>query len=86
MTASMRKRIVRQAMPWLLTALLLLGWQLASTRSHMSHAILPTPREVLHAFGQYRDALAEHALHTVVTSLIATSAASHLRKSRRSAA
>ena len=70
MNASARKRIVRQAMPWLLSALLLAGWQLASMQSGISHAILPAPSEVWHAFVQYRSALAEHALHTVVTSLI----------------
>ena len=44
MNASMRKRIVRQAMPWLLSALLLAGWQLASVQSGISHAILPAPK------------------------------------------
>jgi NitT/TauT family transport system permease protein len=70
MNVAVRQRIVRQAMPWLLSALLLAGWQLASMRSGISHAILPAPSEVWHAFVQYRSALAEHALHTVVTSLI----------------
>src|SRR5580658_8686857 len=70
MNASVRERIVRQAMPWLLSALLLAGWQITSMRSGISHAILPAPGEVWHAFVQYRSALAEHALHTVITSLI----------------
>jgi NitT/TauT family transport system permease protein len=70
MTPLRRARIYRQAMPWLLTALLLAGWQIVSTRSGISHAIFPSPGEVLAAFGQYRSALTEHALHTVVTSLI----------------
>jgi len=70
MKSSVRKRLVRQSMPWLLGALLLACWQIASTRSGVSHAILPAPSEVLHAFAQYRSALTEHALHTVVTSLI----------------
>ncbi len=70
MKPSVRKRIVRQAMPWLLTALLLGGWQIASTKSGISHAIFPSPGEVLEAFKRYSSALTEHALHTVVTSLI----------------
>jgi NitT/TauT family transport system permease protein len=65
-----RQRLHRQAMPWLLSALLLLCWQIASAESGISHAILPSPSEVLHAFEQYHSQLAEHALHTVVTSLI----------------
>jgi NitT/TauT family transport system permease protein len=70
MTPSLRKQIVRQSMPWLLSALLLLCWQIASMRSGISHAILPAPSEVLRAFAKYRDPLVEHSLHTVVTSLI----------------
>jgi NitT/TauT family transport system permease protein len=70
MSTSARERIVRQAMPWLVSAFLLAGWQLASMKSGISHAILPAPSEVWHAFVQYRSALAEHSLHTVVTSLI----------------
>jgi NitT/TauT family transport system permease protein len=70
MKASTRNRIVQRSMPWLLSALLLLCWQIASTHSGVSHAILPTPNEVLLAFERYRAAITEHALHTVATSLI----------------
>jgi NitT/TauT family transport system permease protein len=70
MKPSVRKRICRRSMPWLLSAVLLFCWQILSTRSGISHAILPAPSEVLHAFEQYRSPLTEHALHTVATSLI----------------
>ena len=69
MKPSVRKRIYRQSMPWLLSALLLLCWQVASTRSGVSHAIFPTPGEVFQSFEKYRSAITEHALHTVITSL-----------------
>jgi NitT/TauT family transport system permease protein len=70
MKGSTRQRLYRLAMPWLISAFLLLCWQIASTKSGISHAILPAPSEVLQAFEQYHSQLAEHALHTVVTSLI----------------
>jgi NitT/TauT family transport system permease protein len=70
MKDTMRQRLYRQSMPWLLSAFLLLCWQIASMKSGISHAILPAPSEVLHAFEQYHSQIAEHALHTVMTSLI----------------
>lgn len=69
MKPSVRSRILQLSMPWLLTALLLVCWQVASTKSGISHAVLPAPEEVLVAFSRYSAALTEHALHTVVTSL-----------------
>jgi NitT/TauT family transport system permease protein len=70
MTPATRMRLYRQAMPWLVGAMLLVGWQIASTRSGISHAIFPSPAEVLGAFDRYGSAITEHALHTVVTSLV----------------
>jgi len=70
MKPSVRTRMYRQAMPWLLAALLLACWQLVSTHSGISHAIFPSPGEVLLAFKRYSSPLTEHALHTVITSLI----------------
>jgi NitT/TauT family transport system permease protein len=70
MKASVRRQVARQAMPWLLGALLILCWQIVSTKSGLSHAIFPSPGEVLQSFSKYRSAITEHALHTVVTSLV----------------
>jgi NitT/TauT family transport system permease protein len=69
MKPSVRQRLYRQSMPWLLSALLLVCWQIVSTKSGISHAIFPSPGEVLLAFSRYSSALTEHALHTVITSL-----------------
>lgn len=70
MKPSVRTRLYRQSMPWLLSALLVVCWQIVSTKSNISHAIFPSPAEVLAAFSRYGWAIADHSLHTVVTSLI----------------
>jgi NitT/TauT family transport system permease protein len=70
MKPSVRTRIYRQSMPWLLSGLLIVCWQIVSTRSGISHAIFPSPAEVLASFQRYGSAITEHALHTVFTSLI----------------
>ncbi len=70
MKPTLRKRIALNSMPWLLSALLIVCWQIVSTKSGISHAIFPSPGEVLLAFKQYSSALAEHATHTVITSLL----------------
>jgi NitT/TauT family transport system permease protein len=70
MKPSVRTRLYRQSMPWLLSALLLVCWQIVSATSGISHAIFPSPAEVLGAFDRYGSAIADHSLHTVVTSLI----------------
>jgi len=48
---------------------LLVCWQIVSTRSSISHAIFPSPADVLAAFSRYGSAIADHSLHTVITSL-----------------
>lgn len=70
MRRSANARIYRQMMPWILTALLLVCWQVVSATSGISHAIFPSPSEVVASFRQYGSAITDHALHTVVTSLI----------------
>jgi NitT/TauT family transport system permease protein len=70
MKPSVRMRLYRLSMPWLLSALLLACWQIVSATSDISHAIFPSPAEVLAAFDRYGSAIVEHSLHTVVTSLI----------------
>jgi NitT/TauT family transport system permease protein len=67
---SLGTRILLQAMPWLVTLVLLACWQLISTKTSVSHAIFPSPMEVFRAFEKYRDALLENAWRTVVTSLL----------------
>lgn len=57
-------------MPWLLVALLVVCWQIVSAKSGISHAIFPSPKEVLLSFDRYGSAITEHAIHTVITSLI----------------
>jgi NitT/TauT family transport system permease protein len=70
MKRSLRSRVLLQAMPWLMTVALLGCWQLATSEASISHAIFPSPYEVLQSFEKYRFALLEHAWHTVMTSLI----------------
>lgn len=43
---------LRRATPWLVPALLLLGWQLASWQGWLNHRVLPAPSEVLTAAWQ----------------------------------
>ena len=70
MKRSLRRQILLQSMPWILSALLLVCWQVITENTTLSHAIFPSPGEVVAAFQQYSAPLAEHAAHTVLTSLI----------------
>src|ERR1700722_6442452 len=70
MKQSLGRRILLQSMPWMLSALLLLCWQVITENTTLSHAIFPSPGEVVAAFQRYSGPLAEHAAHTVLTSLI----------------
>lgn len=70
MKRSLGRRILLLSMPWMVSALLLLCWQVITENTTLSHAIFPSPGEVVVAFQRYSGPLAEHAAHTVLTSLI----------------
>jgi NitT/TauT family transport system permease protein len=67
---SVRRRIVLQLVPWLATAALLVVWEIVTSTASIPSAIFPSPGEVMASFRRYDSIIAQHALHTLVTSLI----------------
>jgi NitT/TauT family transport system permease protein len=64
------KRIRRQLMPWLITAAMLILWEIATRVTGISSVVLPPPSEVALSLVKYRDLLAQHALHTLATTMV----------------
>jgi NitT/TauT family transport system permease protein len=69
-TPARRKQLQRQLMPYLITVVLLLIWELINRATHISSVILPAPSEIFATMLRDRDVIAEHAIHTFVTSMI----------------
>lgn len=70
MIGSSRRKLWQQATPWLVLALLLIVWQLASTLIANSAMILPAPASVWRSFTEHGGAIASNAWQTLVTSLL----------------
>lgn len=70
MTRSRRNRLMQQLAPYLLTLALLLLWEVLNRLTHISSVILPPPSEILATLLRDRAVIAEHAMHTFITSMI----------------
>lgn len=70
MTPARRKKLQRQLMPYLITAVLLLIWELINRATHISSVVLPAPSEIFSTMLRERNVIAEHAVHTFITSMI----------------
>ena len=70
MRAVSAKRIRRQLMPWLITAAMLILWEIATRVTGISNVVLPPPSEVALSLIKYRDLLAQHALDTLATTMV----------------
>ena len=70
MTPTRRKRLQLQLMPYVLTLILLLTWEAINRLTHISSVILPPPSEIFGTMMREHAVIAEHALHTFVTSMI----------------
>lgn len=70
MTPARRKRLQYQLMPYVLTLVLLLLWEAINRLTHISSVILPAPSEIFGTLMREHALIAEHALHTFVTSMI----------------
>ncbi len=70
MTPARRKRLQHQLMPYVLTLVLLLLWEAINRLTHISSVILPPPSEIFSTLMREHAVIAEHALHTFVTSMI----------------
>src|SRR5690349_2917052 len=57
-------------MPYLITAVLLLIWELINRATHISSVVLPAPSEIFSTMLRERNVIAEHAVHTFITSMI----------------
>jgi len=57
-------------MPYVLTLVLLLLWEAINRLTHISSVILPAPSEIFGTLMREHALIAEHALHTFVTSMI----------------
>jgi NitT/TauT family transport system permease protein len=64
------RRLRRQLMPWLITAAMLILWEIATRISGISNVVLPPPSDVAVSLVRYRDLLAQNALDTLVTTMI----------------
>ncbi len=70
MRAAAAKRLRMQLTPWVITAVLLILWEIATRASGISNVILPPPSEILQSLVQHRDLLAQHALQTLITTVV----------------
>lgn len=70
MKQSRATKIAVQIMPWAVSIGLLLAWHLATRYTNISHAILPSPMEVLESFYKHRELIAHHAATTMFSSLM----------------
>jgi NitT/TauT family transport system permease protein len=67
---SKRRRLILQVVPWATTAALLGIWEIVTNTASIPSAIFPSPGEVMTAFRRYDSIIAQHALHTMITTLI----------------
>jgi NitT/TauT family transport system permease protein len=64
------EKIRRHALPYLITVLLLVLWEVLNRLSHISSVILPPPSDIFVAMVRYREVITENALHTFITAMI----------------
>jgi NitT/TauT family transport system permease protein len=57
-------------MPWLITAAMLILWEITTRVTGISSVVLPPPSEVALSLVKYRDLLAQHALDTLATTMV----------------
>jgi NitT/TauT family transport system permease protein len=57
-------------MPWLITAVLLILWEVLTRVSGISNVVLPPPSEIARAMVRYHALIAQHALETLITTMI----------------
>src|SRR5277367_4970915 len=57
-------------MPYIITAILLLVWEVSNRFTHISSVILPAPSEIFSTMLRDRDLIAQHAVHTFITSMV----------------
>jgi len=64
------KRVRQQIMPWLITAVLLALWEILTRASGVSNVVLPPPSEIGQAMIRYHALITQHALQTLLTTMI----------------
>jgi NitT/TauT family transport system permease protein len=64
------KRVRQQIMPWLITAVLLALWEILTRASGISNVVLPPPSEIAQAMVRYHALITQHALQTLMTTVI----------------
>jgi NitT/TauT family transport system permease protein len=69
-SAASTKRVRQKIMPWLITAVLLILWEVLTRASGISAVILPPPSDIARAMVRYHEVLSQHALQTLLTSVI----------------
>jgi NitT/TauT family transport system permease protein len=70
MKAAAAKRLRQQLTPWLITAVLLILWEMATRVSGVSSVVLPPPSEIVQALWRYHELIAEHSMQTLATSMV----------------
>jgi NitT/TauT family transport system permease protein len=66
----MRTRLLELAMPWLVTAGVLLVWQIGVDVLQIAPFVLPSPLEVFQAYAQFQPTILAAAFYTLVNTLI----------------
>ncbi|HEX9462952.1 MAG TPA: ABC transporter permease [Alphaproteobacteria bacterium] len=66
----MNAGFVRHARPWVVTIILLAGWELACRAFKVPSFVLPPPSEIAGVFFEYSDTLLLHSTQTLLTTLI----------------
>lgn len=66
----MRKRLMRQARPWLVAIGVLLVWEIGCRVATVPSFVLPRPSQVMAAMYEFREPLLTNSLHTLFTTVI----------------
>jgi NitT/TauT family transport system permease protein len=70
MSSAAAKRVRQQMMPWLITIVLLILWEVLTRASGVSNVVLPPPSEIMQSMIRYHEIIAQHALQTLVTTVV----------------
>jgi NitT/TauT family transport system permease protein len=70
MSSAAARRVRQQLMPWLITLVLLVLWEVLTRASGISNVVLPPPSEILQAMVRYHQIIAQHALQTLITTVV----------------
>jgi NitT/TauT family transport system permease protein len=69
-SATSTKRLRQTIMPWLITVVLLILWEVLTRASGISPLILPPPSAIGQALVRYHEVLSQNALQTLFTTIL----------------